>query len=203
MWLQRGLWVLGSLLAVVGATSLVHTVIGQPSKHRTASRAASSPEQPPQADAESRASLPAPARPDLRELPSSRGAPTAAAQPPSPTQPPPDAAALASEEAQEFVRKVRERAALTASQVHTLRDLDGVLTEIDRDIEKQQRVTAFHAETGMAAVRAAYKDAPEEELDAHLLELDHKLAALSARYDPAIREGMAQGAAIAAQRKLN
>jgi hypothetical protein len=124
-------------------------------------------------------------------------------QPTATTQRPPDAAEVAAEEAQEFVRKVRERAERTASQVHTLRDLDGVLTEIDRDIEKQQRVTAFHAQTGMAAVRAAYRDAPEEELDARLLELDHRLAALSARYDPAIREGVAQGAAAAAQRKLN
>jgi hypothetical protein len=201
--LKRALWALGALLAVVGATSLLHTAIGQPSKHRTAGRAGATPEHPPQTDAEFRANLPARVRPEPLELANSRGAPTATMQPTATTQRLPDAAEVAAEEAQEFVRKVRERAERTASQVHTLRDLDGVLTEIDRDIEKQQRVTAFHAQTGMAAVRAAYRDAPEEELDARLLELDHRLAALSARYDPAIREGVAQGAAAAAQRKLN
>ena len=98
------------------------------------------------------------------------------------------------ERVEEFKRQVNERAERTAALVRSPSDLEPVLSEIEHDIERSRRVTAFHAKSAVAAVRAAYRDGPEEEREARLLELDRRLMELSAKYDPLVREGRVAGA---------
>lgn len=88
----------------------------------------------------------------------------------------------------EFKRRVTERAEATASLVRAPRDLDRVLVEIDQDIARSRQVNAFHVKSGEAAIRAAYRELPEDELEARLLEFDNKLSELSAKYDPRAQE---------------
>jgi len=95
---------------------------------------------------------------------------------------------------EEFQRQVNQRAEKTASLVRSPSDLEPVLAEIERDIERTRRVNAFHAKSSAAAVRAAYRDRPQEEVEARLLELDRRLMDLSAKFDPLVREGMLAGA---------
>jgi hypothetical protein len=99
------------------------------------------------------------------------------------------------ERVEEFQRQVHLRAEQTASLVRSPADLEPVLAEIERDIERSRRVNAFHAKSSVAAVRAAYRDRPEEELEARLLELDRRLMDLSAKFEPLVREGLSAGAA--------
>jgi hypothetical protein len=96
-----------------------------------------------------------------------------------------------------FNERVNARAQQTAQLVRSLSDMDLVLSQVETEIAQSRQVNAFHVKSSVAAVRAAYRDRPEEELEARLLDLDRRLMELSAKYDPSVREAMVAGAARA------